>query len=168
MKTLIVYKSETGFTKQYAMYIQEELQCQCINLKDFKKLNLDEYELIVFGGSIMAGMIKGLKKVKSLINNQKLIVFAVGLTPQYFKETIQKIKKDNSLEDIPFYYFEGGVDFDKLGFFSKKMLQMVKNNLEKETEDKEAIEMVQRLSQTHSYVNKEYIIPLIQEIQNKC
>lgn len=167
MKIIIIYKSETGFTKQYAIFIQEKLQCQCIDLKDIKKVNLDEYDLIVFGGSMMAGMIKGLKKIKSLIKNQKFIVFAVGLTPQSFKDTIQKIQKDNSLEDIPFYYFEGGVNFDKLGFFSKKMLQMVKNNLEKETEDQEAKEMIQRLSVSHSYINKDFLQPLLKEVE-KC
>ena len=165
MKTIIIYKSETGFTKQYAMYIQEKLQCQCIDLKDVKKVNLDEYDLIVFGGSIMAGMIKGLKKVKSLIKNQTFSVFSVGLTPQSFKDTIQKIQKDNSLEDVSFCYFEGGVNFDKLGFFSKKMLQMVKNNLKKEAEDEEAIEMIQRLSISKSYVNKESIQPLLREVE---
>ena len=58
-----------------------------------------------------------------------------------------------------------GVNFDKLGFFSKKMLQMVKNNLKKEAEDEEAIEMIQRLSISKSYVNKESIQPLLREVE---
>ena len=45
------------------------------------------------------------------------------------------------------------------------MLQMVKNNLKKEAEDQEAIEMIQRLSISKSYVNKESIQPLLREVE---
>ena len=51
MKTLIIYSSQTGFTKKYATWIAEELQADCILLKDAKKINLDDYENIIYGSS---------------------------------------------------------------------------------------------------------------------
>ena len=39
MKTLIIYSSQTGFTKKYATWLSEELQADCIPLKDAKKIN---------------------------------------------------------------------------------------------------------------------------------
>ena len=42
---------------------------------------------------------------------------------------------------------------------------MVKKNLEKESKDQEAKEMIQRLSVSKSYVNKESIQPLLKEVE---
>ena len=47
MKTLIIYSSQTGFTKKYATWLSEELQADCIPLKDAKKINLDDYKNII-------------------------------------------------------------------------------------------------------------------------
>ena len=60
MKTVIIYASQTGFTKQYAEWIREKVSCDCVKLKDVKKLNLSDYDTIVYGGWFIAG---GIKKV---------------------------------------------------------------------------------------------------------
>lgn len=121
MKILITYESKTGFTKKYAEWIREELKCDLIELKKVKEIK--DYDLIIHGGWIMGGMIKGLNKIKKL-NPKKLIIFGVGYTSK--KEVdLKKIVEDNKLGEIPFYYFEGGINPKKMGFVGRTMVKMV-------------------------------------------
>ena len=77
MKILVTYQSKTGFTKKYAEWISEELKC---DLKELKKVkNISEYDLVIHGGWIMGGLLKGYKKIVKM-NPKKLIVFGVGFT----------------------------------------------------------------------------------------
>ncbi len=116
MKVLVTYQSKTGFTKKYAEWISEELKCDLKELKSVKEVN--NYDLVIHGGWIMGGIIKGVKKIKK-INSKKLIVFGVGLTPK--KDiNIDKMIKDNKLEDTPFFYFEGGTNSKKMGFLEEQ------------------------------------------------
>ena len=41
MKTLVIYTSQTGFTKRYAEWISEELDADIYELKDVKKKTND-------------------------------------------------------------------------------------------------------------------------------
>ena len=41
MKTLVIYTSQTGFTKRYAAWISEELNADIYDLKDVKKKTND-------------------------------------------------------------------------------------------------------------------------------
>ena len=41
MKTLVIYTSQTGFTKRYAEWISEELNADIYDLKDVKKKTND-------------------------------------------------------------------------------------------------------------------------------
>ena len=123
MKILVIYQSKTGYTKKYAEWISKELKS---DLKEIKKVSASEisnYDLIIHGGWIMGGIIKGLKKVKKF-NPKELIVFGVGFTKKD-KANLNKIVKDNKIEDIPFYYYEGGTNPKKMGFFGRTIVKMV-------------------------------------------
>ena len=121
MKVLVTYQSKTGFTKKYAEWISEELKCDLKELKSVKDVN--DYDLVIHGGWIMGGIIKGVKKIKKL-NPKKLIVFGVGLTPKK-NLNIDKMIKDNKLEDTPFFYFEGGTNPKKMGIVGRTIVKLV-------------------------------------------
>ena len=121
MKVLVTYQSKTGFTKKYAEWISEELKCDLKELKNVKDVN--DYDLVIHGGWIMGGIIKGVKKIKKL-NPKKLIVFGVGLTPKK-NLNIDKMIKDNKLEDTPFFYFEGGTNPKKMGIVGRTIVKLV-------------------------------------------
>ena len=64
MKTLIIYTSQTGFTKKYSQWLADRLHADLYDLKDVKKKEaafFDAYEAIVYGGWIMAGKVTGSK-----------------------------------------------------------------------------------------------------------
>jgi len=122
IKILVTYKSKTGFTKKYAEWISQDLKCDLENIKKLNK-NIENYDLIIYGGWIMGGKIMGLDKIKKL-NPKKLIVFGVGFTSKE-EVDIKKMKNENKLEDTPLFYFQGGMNPKKMGFISKMIVRMV-------------------------------------------
>ena len=53
MKTAIIYSSETGFTKKYALWLEEKLgsDAKAYSLKEAKKVNFDDCDALVYGGT---------------------------------------------------------------------------------------------------------------------
>lgn len=129
MKTIIVYESKTGFTERYAWWAAEELGCECILLKNASKDKLAGYDRVIFGGWIMANMISGLPKLREM-GVVPAVVFAVGASPA-FEEVLTQMREQNQLGETPLFYFEGGVDFNKLGFVQRMMLKTMKKMTEK-------------------------------------
>ncbi len=84
MKTIVIYNSQTGFTKRYAQWITEAAGADCLALSEAKKKSMEPYEAIVFGGWACAGTVSKLSWFKSNLDQwagKKLIVFCVGGGP---------------------------------------------------------------------------------------
>lgn len=167
MKRIVVYQSCTGFTEQYAKWIAEALKCEAKALKKVKKNELMQYDQIIYGGWIMANMISGYNKIKSM-NLDGSIVFGVGMS-SISDKVGEKIIEANQLGTIPFFYFEGGVRPEKLGFLKRQMLKMVKSSLEKkEDKTQEEMKIIRMLSDSCDCTNPKAIENLIQyTIKNK-
>ena len=103
MNILVTYQSKTGFTKQYAEWISDELKSDIKEAKDVNSSDIKKYDLIIHGGWIMGGLVKGLAKIKKL-NPKKLIVFGVGYTKKD-KVNLKQIIEANKLEETPFFYY---------------------------------------------------------------
>ena len=80
MSTIVVYQSETGFTKKYAEWIAEELGCEVVPFKKTNATKLQGYDKVIYGGWLMGGMIVGVEKVREF-GLKELIVFATGASP---------------------------------------------------------------------------------------
>ena len=123
MNILVTYKSKTGFTKKYAEWISKELSADTKDIKELTKGDIYQYDLIIHGGWIMGGMINGLDIINKL-NPKKLIIFGVGYTKKE-EVDIPKMIEVNKIQDIPFYYFEGGMNPKKMGFIGRTMVKLV-------------------------------------------
>jgi hypothetical protein len=64
MKTIVIYKSKTGYTKQYAQWIAEELSADILPADKVSFQKLAEYDCIIFGGRLYAVGIDGLSLIK--------------------------------------------------------------------------------------------------------
>ena len=53
MKTIVIYNSQTGFTKRYAEWIAKAAGADCLELSVAKKKDLTSYEAIIFGGGLV-------------------------------------------------------------------------------------------------------------------
>lgn len=135
MKTIVVYKSKTGYTKKYAEWIAEELNC---DIKENASLgDIIGYDMIILGGGVYAGGLNGLKLItKNLdkLSDKKLILFAVGANPGRDKDTIpywNKLLSEEQQKSIGHFFLRGGFDFSKLKGADKLMMSMIKKHLQK-------------------------------------
>ena len=84
LRTVVVYQSSSGFTKKYAEWIAEDLKAEVFNVEDCNVEKLLEANVIIFGGSLHAVGINGVKIIKenlSKLSDKKIVVFAVGASP---------------------------------------------------------------------------------------
>ena len=130
MKTVVIYNSQTGFTKRYAEWIAEETGADCFELSVAKKKNLEEYDTIVFGGWACAGGISKLSWFKGNLNkwkNKKLIAFCVGGSPIENPEIEEALKRNfdgAEFEKVHAFYCPGGFNYEKMSKTSKVMMKM--------------------------------------------
>lgn len=168
MKTVVMYKSSTGFTEKYAKWIAEDLQCEAIKFNKKNIKTLSEYDRIIFGSGIMGGLITGLGEFKKTpeLSTKKIIIFATGATGTEEAEAINRIKDINFTQDeknIPFYYFQSGINYERMSFFPKALLKiMCKSLAKKENKTESEKNMVDIMSKSTDKCNKDMIKPLIE------
>jgi len=132
MKSIVIYKSISGFTQKYAQWIAQDLKADLFTTKELKGKSLIDYDTIIFGGSLHAVGINGVDVLKSQLTrlkNKKVIIFAVGaspFSPAVFTEVLNKNFSDEQQMDIRFFYFRGGFDYSKLDFKNKVLMTMLK------------------------------------------
>lgn len=167
MKEIVVYTSGTGFTEQYAKWISQELECDCVPLKKVSVQNLSSYDKVIYGGWVFGGMVMGLNKILSC-GIKPVAVFAVGATPAGTEGVEQQIRKANTLsEEIPLFYMEAGFNYDRLGFFKKFILKMLLKSLEKKESRSENEEiMLSALKNGSDNSSKEQTEPLVNLVRN--
>ena len=87
MKTLVVYTSQTGFTRRYAQWLSDEMKADMYDLKEVQKKDdsfFAGYEAIVYAGWAMAGKVV---KAKWFLNkttgwkDKKIAIICVGGSP---------------------------------------------------------------------------------------
>jgi menaquinone-dependent protoporphyrinogen IX oxidase len=129
-KVLILFKSKTGISKQYATWIAEELACDLADLTTFEPSDLNKYELIVYGAGLFAGQINGIGKIKRWIEAQPQkvwVVFATGATPskESYQELIYKTNfhKGEARPDH-FFYLLSGINYEKMGIFNRLLMRL--------------------------------------------
>ena len=174
MKSIVIYNSQTGFTKQYAEWISEAAGCECVSLKKAGKIKLADYDAIVFGSWFMAGGIQKLpwfkKQIPALAQaGKKLIVFAVGASPVKSPEVavaMGRIFTEEEKKLVKVFYCQGGLRYEKMNFFSRFMLKMfakaIASKKDASESDKKTAEMI-----SHSYdiSDKKYIEPIVAEVK---
>ena len=133
MKTIVVYRSKTGYTKRYAEWIAQELNC---DIKENASLNdIKDYDIIICGGGLYAGGHNGGKlilKNYDKLKDKKLVMFAVGACPGEDKDIIplwERLLKDKK-DDIYHFYLRGGFDYSRLNAADKLLMNMLKKRLE--------------------------------------
>jgi menaquinone-dependent protoporphyrinogen IX oxidase len=137
MKTVVIYKSRTGHTKQYAEWISEALKAELFEASYITAEKLQEYDTIIFGGNLHAVGVDGAKLIKKnlkKLDGKRIIIFADGLSVP--SESIRnEVLKNNFTVDeqsrIEFYYFRGGFDFKKLGAVDKFLMSLLKRKIDK-------------------------------------
>lgn len=142
MKTIVAYKSKSGYTKKYAQWIAQELNC---DIKENAELSdIINYDVIIYGGGMYAGGFNGAKLITKNLNRlsgKKIVLFAVGSNPGREHEMQpfwNKVLTAEQQKKIGHFYLRGGFDFSRLTKGDKilmKMLKMRLQSLKNPTED---------------------------------
>ena len=165
---LIVYKSKTGFTKKYVDWITEKIACKTVPLDQVNNVDINNYDIIIYGAGMHAGRIQGLREIKNKVLNlvsKKIVVFATGGAP-YSEEVISKIKIDNfsadELRNINLFDFQSGINYEKMGVFDKTMMKTYSKVLELKRKKSDVEDGTSKaILKSYDHSSSEYIKPMI-------
>ena len=173
---IIIYGSQYGTTKQYAMELSKKTNIKAESYEDIK--NVDEYETIIYIGALYAGGILGMAKTLKKISNcenKKIIIATIGLSDPMNKENINNI--ENSMkrqlsneiyEKASIYHLRGGIDYSKLNFLHKTMMRFLYKKIKSLPEEKKTTEdkaMIDTYNQNVSFVDFSSLENIISEIK---
>lgn len=169
MKTVVIYNSQTGFTKRYAQWIAEATEADCLELSEAKKKSMAAYEAIIFGSWACAGGISKLSWFKSNIDkwaDKKLIAFCVGGSPIDNPEIEPALKqnfKESEFKKVNVFYCPGGFNYEKMSVSSKLMMKIfIKTLKAKKNKTEEDEEMIKMISSSYDISDKKYIEPILE------
>lgn len=168
MKSIVIYNSQTGFTKKYAQWIAEKTNAECVEFSKAKKMNLDSYSAIVFGGWAFAGSISKLKWFKKNISkwsDKKLVAFCVGASPIDNPEIDEALPKNFTAEElkiVKWFYCPGGLNYEKMSTTSKVMMKMFINMLNsKKDKTEDDLEQIRIMSSSYDISDIKYVEPIV-------
>lgn len=178
-KVLVLYGSKYGFTKQYAEWISKELNGDLKDVKKASSAEADDYDVIVLGGGLYAGGVKG---ISFLINNyekykdKKWVVFTCGLGDPENNENILNIRENlykkfsaDMRDKVKLFHLRGGIDYQQLTFIHKLAMSMLKKITEKKKPEEltdENREFLDTYGKKCNFIKKESIVPIIDFIKN--
>ncbi len=171
-RVLIVYKSVTGFTREYAQMVAQEVNGMLIDLKRVTAETMSDFDTVVFGGRLHAGTIEGLKKAKKIFEKSKasrFLVYATGAAPKDATEVIEKMWQTNfipeELRKIPHFYFPGGLRYEKMPAMDRLMMKAFASIMKRQKGKKEGQEeFVAAISGSYDISSEEYIAPLLEAL----
>lgn len=129
---VVIYKSRTGFTKQYAEWIAEDLAAEIYESSAVSLQMLADYETIIYGGNLHAAGIDGLKFIKKnlgALSGKRIFVFACGASfnsQKVYEEIASYNFTPAEQKQVEFFYLQGGFNFKKLPFFDKILMTLFK------------------------------------------
>lgn len=163
MKGLVIYKGKYGATKQYAMWIGQELGLPVASADRFPVDELPKYDYFVIGSSVYIGQLeikKWLRKNLDVLINKKNFLFQVAASPA---TDIEKRESYNT-QSIPLsikvkaFFLPGRMIKRNLNWFDRFILKMgarmVKDHAEKT-----------RMLTDFNDVKKEHIFPLVYAVK---
>lgn len=166
MKGLVIYKGKYGATKQYAMWIGQELQLSVASADRFPLDELSKYDYFILGSSVYIGQLEiknWLQKNFKVLQNKKIFFFQVAASPAEQLEKRESYNKASFpadiLKKIQFYYLPGRMIMRNLSAWDRFLLRMgakfTKDPVEK-----------QKMLTDFNDVKKENIGSLVKAVQN--
>ena len=171
MKTLIIYTSQTGFTKKYSEWLAQKTGGDLMDLKEAQKKDdifFAGYEAIVYGGWVMAASVV---KIKWFLNKaaswkgKKLAVFCVGGSPNDnpdIEGMLKNMMTDEQREYIKAFYCQGGFNYERMNAPSRLAMKMFVSALKKKKDPTEEEKiMTQMVATSYDISDEKYLEPVI-------
>ena len=171
MKTIIIYSSQTGFTKKYSEWLAEKLGAETMSVKSAVKMDADAfrgYDAIVYGGWVAVEKIHKLNWFTDRMakwKGKKLAIFCVGASPANYSGTqalLERSLNDEQKKYARAFYCPGGLDYSKMSMGSKMLMKTFAAMLKgKKNKTAEEIAMAESVSASCDLTDKKYLDPII-------
>ncbi len=158
----IVYTSNTGFTRQYAMLLGEKTGLPVYSLEEAGQ-RLAPGNTIVYLGWLMAGKVQGYAKASARYHVAAVCGVCMGATGSQ----IEDVRKTNAIgSELPVFTLQGGFDMAKLRGVYKLMMKVMaktvgKKLAEKKVRTPEEDEMLELMVHGGSRVREEYLTEIV-------
>ena len=134
MNGVVIYKTKYGSTKQYALWIGEELGFKVVESKEITIDEIEKYDTIIYGGGLYAEVINGASLITKNIDrlkDKKIAIYSTGITPldcrdYYDKYVIEKNFKNGVPENIKTFNFMGKMVLEELSLVHRTALKTLK------------------------------------------
>lgn len=171
MRTAVIYRSETGFTRQYALWLAEELGCEAVDYRERKRVDWERYDAVIYGGWFHAGGIRGLKWLQGQLpklKGKRLAVFAVGACPAEdpgVRQALENNLPGPEWDGAARFYLRGGLCYEKMGLGDRLMMAAFRRMLKKrEGPDSETLRGV---SCSFDALDRRSIAPIVAWAKNE-
>ncbi len=145
MRTVIVFTSQTGFTRRYAEHIANRLGCPIVDLADDPRFDPEGHDTVVFCGWFHAATLKGAgwaKRAMTAHPKTTFVIVGVGATPMpcdLWPESghvaaFRRSFPETDYPDLAFFYAQGGFDFNRLKLPDKLAMRLFFKMQRKEAE----------------------------------
>ena len=140
-KTIIIYRSKTGFSQRYAQWMAEELGCRAVPFQDRGAVRLGEYDTIILAGGLYAGQMAGLKWLAKRLPDlagKRIAALAVGCAPMDTPDLGESMDKlFGPLPQVRGFYCQGGLDYEHMGAVNRTLMAGLRSMLRKDPEKAE-------------------------------
>ena len=128
----IVYTSNTGFTREYALILGQKTNLPVYSLQEAPgKIARDSS--VVYLGWLMAGKVQGYADAAKQYSVEAVCGVGMGSTGSQMED----VRKNNNISDsMPVFTLQGGFDMNKLRGVYKMMMQVMKKTVGKKLADK--------------------------------
>ena len=174
-KTIVIYSSKYGHTKQYAQWLAAELNADICDSKSVNVRSLKDYSAIIYGGSLYAGTNKAadlLVKHFEQIKGKKVALFTCGMFDVNSEANIIEINKEldkvitpEIRKQIRIFHLRGGIDSANLSFLHKMMMKFPYSQIIKKPENERTDtdrDFLAIYGKTIDFSDKEMLEPIVQ------
>ena len=171
VKQIVIYKSRTGFTKKYAKWLAQSLNCECIPQEDVGGERLSDYDVIIFGSSFRAGNVEELKWYKETILpfEKTNVLFVTGAMPPSSADAVKSIEQQlgkGEDREVKVFYLQSGLNYEAMNLGDKLMMKvfckMMKSRKAHSEEEKALFEQMQKSFDVCEKANLEPMLNYIQ------
>ena len=168
-KSLVIYHSLYGASREYAEASALTLQCTAVSLAKVKRTDLDRVDYILYFSGVYISKIRGLKQLLKTIKNhrfKRIDVCAVGLSNEH-ENTHTHLQSHNPiLQDITplgFHYLPGNFDVSSMRLHHRILMRILRFTLSKNQNlTEEEAGLLKAIKQPTQGVNLNKIKPIIE------
>lgn len=129
---VIVYRSDTGFTREYAEMLAKAEKMKVCPLSEAQG-KVGPGETVFFMGPLMAGHISGVDQAVKQFAVKG--VCGVGMSPTS-QQVLDTLAKANYVPNAPIFYLQGGWAPKKVGWLKRRMVGMATRSMRESLRDK--------------------------------